>query len=189
MNANVIDINAKKSVNSENQQQAVSQSFVSPWSQDEERYWERPAYVKAVADEALRQIQQSLIIDFGRDHWLGVLQSWGCVTPDKSVVGQILRWRDMPALALHVEGYEHKGWVIISLNEGADVYEVELADEQFFAKPGSRVDEVYCDQLGSLIDTMVERGTCSEEEYHKRIEASYPELAWAAKYGKQVVYL
>ena len=188
--AQTIEMNVNNVKNESTNGAKVSQSFVTAWGTDPERYWERPDYVKVIADKAMEQIQLSLIEDYGRKEWIGVLQSWGCVMPDKSVVGKILRWREMPALALHVHGYEHEGWVIVSLNEGADTYEVELADEQFYAKEGSRVEDVYCDQLGSLIDTMVERGTCSEEEYKAKIAASYPELEWATKQqGRQVVYL
>ena len=187
--AQTIEMNVNN-VKNESMNGATSQSFVTPWGTDPEKYWERPDYVKVIADKAMEQIQLSLIEDYGRKEWIGVLQSWGCVMPDKSVVGKILRWREMPALALHVHGFEHEGWVIISLNEGADTYEVELTDEQFYAKDGSRVEDVYCDQLGTLIDTMVERGTCSEEEYHARIEAQYPELSFAKKAViEQVVYL
>lgn len=187
--AQTIEMNVNN-VKNESNNGTMSQSFVTPWSEDPKRYWERPSYVKTIADTAMKQIQLSLIEDYGLESWLGVLQSWGSVMPDKSIVGKILRWREMPALALHVQGFEHTGWVIISLNEGADTYEVELTDEQFYAKEGSRVEEVYCDQLGTLIDIMVERGTCSEEEYHARIEAQYPELSLAKKAGvEQVVYL
>lgn len=134
-----------------------SQSFVTPWGTDPERYWERPDYVKAMADTMMQQIMSSLAAEHGMQ-WHAVMASWGCVGMDGKIAGKLLRWREMPALALHVNGYKHTGWVVISLNEGADVYELELTDEQMFAKKGSRLEEVYFDELGPRIDKMVETG-------------------------------
>lgn len=143
------------------------QSFVTPFSNDPERYWERPDYTKVIADTAINQICGSLKAEHG-PMWPSVLASWGCVS-GTGITGKLLRWRDMPALALHVSGYKHTGWVIVSLNEGADVYELELADEQMFAIEGSRLEEVYFDELGPKIDAMVETGG-NEDEYNKQVE-------------------
>lgn len=168
----------------------VSQSFVTHFGTDPERWWESEEHAVNIAGIIFKQICQSLRQEHGKSSWAGVMQSWGCVLCDGTITETVIRWRDMPALALHVSGFEHQGWVIVSLNEDRDTYELELADEQFYAKDGSRVEDVYCDQLGSLIDTMVERGTCSEDEYKAKIAAQYPELEWAAKQqGRQVVYL
>ena len=35
-------------------------------------------------------------------------------------------YNDMPSLMMRVSGAIHKGWVVISLNEGSDTYEVRL---------------------------------------------------------------
>jgi len=183
-----IKMNATKIANENGN--GMSQSFVTPFNnKDPERYWESRDYAKNIAATALRQIFGSLAEDFGKDHWVGVISSWGCVTIEGKIVHRVIRWREMPAIALRVHGYEHDGWVIVSLNEGADVYEVELADEQFFAIEGSRHEEVYCDGLGSLIDRLVETGDKTKEEYDAQIKASYPELAYAKEHGAQVVYL
>lgn len=152
-------------------------NYVSPLCEEQR--------TKDIAAIALQQIKQGAGFD--------VMASWGVFVAHNgryTLCCTVLRWRQMPALALHVHGFLHRGWVIVSLNECTDTYEVELADEQFYAKEGSRVTDVYCDQLGVLIDTMVERGTCSDGEYKAKIAAQYPELEWAAKQqGRQVVYL
>lgn len=148
---------------------SFSQSFVTPWGTDPEKYWERPEYVREIADTMMNQICSSLAMEH-EDRWMSVLASWGCVRMDGKLTGKILRWREMPALALHVNGYRHQGWVIISLNEGADMYELELADEQMYAKDGSRRDEVYCDELGPSIDVMVETGD-DLQAYEQQVES------------------
>ena len=156
--AQAINMNSSaQSAHVESSNGNYSQSFVTPWGTDPERYWERPDYVKAIADTMMSQICSSLAERFG-DRWQSVMSSWGCVDLGGKVCGKILRWRDMPALALHVSGYRHEGWVVISLNEGADTYELELTDEQMFARDGSRIESVYCDELGERIDAAVETG-------------------------------
>lgn len=73
---------------------------------------------------------------------------------------------NMPGLLMRVSGAIHKGWVAILLNEGSDTYEVRLYDVQKNLK--STNEDIYCDELGSVIDTLIERGTDSMEEYAKR---------------------
>lgn len=158
------------------------QSFKTDFTNDPERYWEGRDYTKAAASEAWRQILQSLAMHYGAEAW-GVMASWGVSKK------AYLRWRDMPALALHVQGFAHTGWIIISLNEGADVYEAELTDELFIAKEGSRREEVYCDELGAVIDEMVETGGLSKAEYDAKIKQEYPDECWAKEHGVQVVYV
>ena len=176
---------------------SCSQSFVTPWGTDPERYWERPDYARAIARTILDQICSSAIEHFGREIggsgmplWFGVIASWGVYNNATGEMRtRVLRWRDMPAVAIHVDGFEHTGWVIISLDEGSDTYELELADEQMFARNDSRVTDVYCTELAERIDTAVESGTGTEAEYHAKIEQAHPLEAWAAKKGVKVVYI
>lgn len=191
MKAKVIDMQQQTAQNVSNSE-AVSQSFVTPFSQDPERWWESEAYAEEISKTMISQICASLAEQFG-GNWQSVLASWGCVCGPGRLTGKVLRWRDMPALALHVNGYQHQGWVIISLDEGRDTYELELADEQFFAKPDSRRESVYFDELGERIDVMVETGD-DEQAYQEQVAAD-PEnaevLSWRERFPnlRQVVYL
>ena len=181
-----------KVISMESNNGATSQSFVTPWGTDPERYWERPDYVKAIAETMMSQIFSSLAGEHG-SRWQSVIASWGCVGMDGKIAGKLLRWREMPALALHVSGYRHTGWVVISLDEGTDTYELELTDEQMFAKSGSRLEEVYCDELGPRIDAMVETGD-DMEAYEQQV-ASDPDnqevLSWRERFPnlRQVVVI
>lgn len=92
--------------------------------------------------------------------------SWGVSKKVASV------YKGMPTLILKVNGLIHKGWVYISLNEGRDVYEVRLMNRQ--KKEVKLIEEVYCDNLGRVIDANVERPIeVSDEEYAKMIAAAY----------------
>lgn len=79
-----------------------------------------------------------------------------------------LVYNDMPTLALRVSGVLHKGWVYISLNEGMDVYEVRLLNVSK-NEVKKTIEEVYCDNLGSVIDGIVERAPgLTDDQYIKK---------------------
>lgn len=81
-------------------------------------------------------------------------------------------YNEMPTLCMKVNGCLHKGWVYISLDEGADTYEVRLLDLK--KTEVQCVTDVYCDNMGSLIDGLVERATgISTEEYREYILREY----------------
>ena len=106
-----------------------------------------------VANEINRQIRCGVTAD--------VVMSWGVYKRIATI------YNDMATLALRVSGVLHKGWVYVSLDEGRDVYIVTLlsADKK---KVVSVHDEVYCEDLGGLIDSLVERKTeWTDEEYKK----------------------
>lgn len=110
-------------------------------------------FLMQVANEINRQIRCGVTAD--------VVMSW-------EVYKRIVTiYNDMATLALRVSGVLHKGWVYVSLDEGRDCYIITLlsADKK---KVVSVHDEVYCEDLGSLIDSLVERKTeWTDEEYKK----------------------
>ena len=75
-------------------------------------------------------------------------------------------WNDMPSLMLRVSGAIHKGWVVVSLNEGYDTYEVRLLNVRQEEK--AVYTDIYADQVGSFIDGKIERPVgMSDEKYHE----------------------
>lgn len=110
-------------------------------------------FVLKIANEINRQIRCGVTTD--------VIMSWGVSKRIATV------YNDMATLALRVSGALHKGWVYISLDEDRDVYIVTLlsTDKKNVV---SVHDEVYCDDLGSLVDSFVERKMeWTDEEYKK----------------------
>lgn len=110
-----------------------------------------------IANEINRQIRCGVTAD--------VIMSWGVSKRIATV------YQDRATLALRVSGVLHKGWVYVSLDEGRDCYVVTLlsADKSKVIKVR---DEVYCEELGSVIDNLVER----KEEW---TDDMYKELAFA----------
>ena len=56
---------------------------------------------------------------------------------------------------LFVSGASHKGWVLVSLDEGTDTYIVTLLTEDNELK--RVINDVYCDSVGDIIDENVEQ--------------------------------
>lgn len=94
---------------------------------------------------------------------VSVVMSWGI----RGYGAGIVKHNDvkMPCLVLDVSGLVHEGRVLVAYNEGVDTYEVLLKD-----KEGNNVgdwhEDVYFDDLGSLLDSLIERpADMSDEEY------------------------
>lgn len=110
-------------------------------------------YVMSVAKTILEQLFWSI------DKWTYL--SWG-VSKRVAMV-----CNDMPTLALRVSGLVHKGWVYISLNEGADCYEVRLLNVGQ-DKVKTVLEDIYCDNLGTVIDSLVEKPIGIDGKTYKR---------------------
>jgi len=88
-----------------------------------------------------------------------VVMSWG-VNP------KIVKTIEL-GLEFHVQGFKHTGLVRVTLNEGLDLFEVSLIDEN--DKIVNTIESVFCDNLVAVIDDAVEK--C--ENYQERISQEY----------------
>lgn len=67
-------------------------------------------------------------------------------------------------LLLHVGGLLHTGAVLVTYQEGPDTYEVVLKNEDY--EETFRLAGVYCDQLGQLLDSLIDRNPdWTDDEY------------------------
>ena len=111
-------------------------------------------FLMKIANEINRQIRCGVTAD--------VIMSWGISKRIATV------YQDRATLALRVSGVLHKGWVYISLDEGRDCYVVTLLS----ANKGKVIkvrDEVYCEELGSVIDNLVERNEEWTDDMYKKL--------------------
>lgn len=106
--------------------------------------------VATIAAECFSQIK-------ALTNW-AVLGSWGI-----SKV-QYTEYEGMASLMLSVNGFLHKGYVLVSLDEGTDTYTVFCMDEKMCVV--KKEEQVYFDQLGDVIDRLVER---DERYYGKNV--------------------
>ena len=111
-------------------------------------------FLMKIANEINRQIRCGVTVD--------VIMSWGISKRIATV------YQDRATLALRVSGVLHKGWVYVSLDEGRDCYVVTLlsADKSKVIKVR---DEVYCEELGSAIDNLVERKERWTDDMYKKL--------------------
>ncbi|MBR5043020.1 MAG: hypothetical protein IKX67_07245 [Bacteroidales bacterium] len=90
-------------------------------------------------------------------------------------------YNGMAALGLRVSGLLHKGFVYICYNEGRDVYEVHCVSLKGVVKKSNK--EVYCDNLGFVLDGMIER-SCEQTNEAYRAKAMRDS---AKKMGLQII--
>ena len=111
-------------------------------------------FLMKIANEINRQIRCGVTTD--------VVMSWGISKRIATV------YQDRSTLDLCVSGVLHKGWVYISLDEGRDCYVVTLlsADKSKVIKVR---EEVYCEELGSVIDNLVERKEGWSDDMYKEL--------------------
>lgn len=110
-------------------------------------------FLMRIANEINRQIRCGVTAD--------IVMSWGVSKRIATV------YNDKVTLALRVSGVLHKGWVYISLDEGRNCYVITLLSPDKKKVVQVR-DEVYCEELGSVIDNLVERKEeWTDEEYEK----------------------
>ena len=86
---------------------------------------------------------------------LMVLFSWGFNSPK--------RLPDDKGLRFNVEGFKYRGVVEVIYNIGKDLFDVVLTDN------GTRVEDVYLDNLINVIDNLVEKTS----NYEHRVKLEY----------------
>lgn len=110
-------------------------------------------FLMRIANEINRQIRCGVT--------MSAEMSWGVSKRIATI------YENRATLALRVSGVLHKGWVYISLDEGRDYYVITLLSPDKKRVVSVR-DEVYCEELGSVIDNLVERKEeWTDEEYEK----------------------
>ena len=73
-------------------------------------------------------------------------------------------------IQFHVQGFKHNGLVRVTLNEGADLFEVCLISDN--GEMTDSRESIFFDDLISTIDELVEK----TEDFEKRISEEYPYL-------------
>ena len=139
---------------------------------EEVPYWQTPEYAREKATTMLAQIVMG-VEGCGGIGWDG-FNSWGA---SKRLA---MFYDQKPTLALRVSGLVHQGWVLVSLNEGSDVYEIHVKGATIDTPDVKTFTEVYCDELGAKLDNLIEWPEgMSKEDYHRAAMADSAKK-WAA---------
>lgn len=115
---------------------------------------------KVVIDEHDVEIGQYILTIFKSK--LEIVASWGL---DPKTLKAIKY-----GIEFHVQGFKHTGLVQVTLNEGADLFEVCLISDS--GETTERHDSIFLDELVSVIDDAVEK----TDDYEKRVSEEYPFL-------------
>jgi len=101
-----------------------------------------------------------------------VIGSWGLSALSATQICKKINGYDlaMAALIMTVEGFAFQGQVYIALDEGSDYYRI-------YFKNGTDLQEQRADiafeELGSTLDSLIETGGLSEEQYKEKISQGY----------------
>ena len=92
---------------------------------------------------------------------IAVRWSWGISKQQATL------YEDKPTLALRVSGALHKGWVFISYDRASDLYDISIVSLKGECK--HKVEGVYFDDMGKVIDGIIERDPCTTDEEYLKI--------------------
>ena len=108
------------------------------------------------AENANRNLELAMYIWQILKTQMTVIMSWG-IDPGQAKVIEC-------GMEIHVQGFLHKGFVQITLNEGADLFEITLLSEN--RETVKFIDGIYLDSLVDTIDRAVEK--C--DNYEQRVK-------------------
>jgi hypothetical protein len=122
-------------------------------------------YVQEVAETILQQLT-------GTTQPM-VMFSWGM---EKLLATQVIEhsngdYYHMAALSFIVHGFNYKGKLLVAYDEGVDYYRILGTDEE--GELVTLLHDICFDQLGEVLDQIIEKGDMTEEEYLQRIEKEY----------------
>lgn len=115
---------------------------------------------KVIIDEHDVEIGRNILTILSSQ--MNVFMSWG-VDPETMRPVKL-------GMQFHVQGFKHTGLVRITLNEGADLFEVTLLSDT--GEVVKTIDSVFLGDLISIVDEAVEK----TDDYDKTVCDTYPYL-------------
>lgn len=125
--------------------------------------------MKTLDKEHVRSVVNTIFYQLIHTTSLDVINSWGM---HKLCATQIVRTINdvdftMAALVMHVNGFQFQGMVYIALDECSDYYRI------YGEKDGTTKEyyhDISFDELGDALDSMIETGGMSKEEYQEKVK-------------------
>lgn len=117
-------------------------------------------YVRSVVNTIFSQLLHTTPID--------VVNSWGISKLYATQIVEKVNDEDfaMAALVMQVNGFQFQGLVYIALDEGSDYYRI-YAEKDGVNKEYHR--DIAFDELGNVLDSMIETGGMTKEEYQAKV--------------------
>lgn len=118
-------------------------------------------HVRSVVNTIFSQLIHTTPVD--------VINSWGISKLSATQIVKTINNVDfnMAALVMHVNGFQFKGDVYIALDEGSDYYCIYGDND---GKTKEYYHDIAFDELGDVLDSMIETGGMSKEEYQAKVK-------------------
>ena len=123
-------------------------------------------------EQRARRIAANILVQINRDP-ARLCDSWAMQHP------AAILWEGRAGLIFRVNALQHRGNVLVLLDEGRDLYDIRTLSDN-----GDTIEErrgIFCDALAAQIDEMVERpATMTDAEYIAALrKLGNPVLNWA----------
>lgn len=82
------------------------------------------------------------------------------------------------SIVLKVNGFSHKGYVKVTYNEGADLYDIYTSTIETPSNFELVEEGVYCDVLGQVLDRIIEVGDMDDDQYRRKVTDFFGELGY-----------
>lgn len=121
-------------------------------------------HIRCVVNTIFSQLLHTTPID--------VINSWGISKMHATQVVKKVNGEDftMAALVMQVNGFQFQGMLYIALDEGSDYY--RIYGEKDGEKDGTTKEyhhDIAFDELGDVLDSMIETGGMTKEEYQEKV--------------------
>lgn len=125
--------------------------------------------MEVLSKEHVRSVVNTIFSQLLHTTSMDVINSWGI---SKLYATQIVKTVNdenfaMAALVMQVSGFQFQGTVYIALDEGTDYYRI-YGEKDGVAKEYHH--DIAFDELGIVLDTMIETGGMTKEEYQDKVK-------------------
>ena len=125
--------------------------------------------MEVLSKEHVRSVVNTIFSQLLHTTSMDVINSWGI---SKLYATQIVKTVNdenfaMAALVMQVSGFQFQGTVYIALDEGTDYYRI------YGEKDGTTKEyhhDIAFDELGGVLDAMIETGGMTKEEYQDKVK-------------------
>ncbi len=125
--------------------------------------------MKTLDKEHVRSVVNTIFYQLLRTTPIDVVNSWGISKMYATQIVKNVNGEDfsMAALVMQVNGFRFQGAVYIALDEGSDYYRI------YGEKDGATTEyhhDIAFDELGNVLDSMIETGGMTREEYQEKVK-------------------
>ena len=121
--------------------------------------------MKALDREHVRSVVNTIFSQLLHTTSMDVINSWGISSINATQIN--IEDFAMAALALQVNGFQFQGNVYIALDEGSDYYRI-YGERNGVTQEYHR--DIAFDELGNVLDSMIETGGMTQEEYQEKVK-------------------